>query len=176
MPAALVNLKPHHLPEVRQIFFETSSRKKFQNEEERERFFEKYVGYYLQHFPKFCLVALEQSRILGYLVASPSTGGKELLSLQPHLEVFKKEFVAFPAHLHMNCHHEARGQGIGRLMMEMIEELLRAESIIGLHIMTSPDSSNKFFYHKLGFDHQVLETFKGTPILLMGKNLSGKSL
>ncbi len=176
MPAALVNMTLEHLPEVRQIFFETSARKEFKSEDEREQFFGKYVGYYCRHFPEFCLVAVAQSKVLGYLVAAPSTNDQELWGLQPHLAVFQKEFEAYPAHLHINCHHDARGQGVGRLLMDKIEELLRAQSIRGLHIMTSPDSSNKFFYQRLGFDHEVLEAFKGTPILFMGKKLSGKSL
>ncbi len=176
MPATLAQLAPGHMLQVRQIFFETSSRREFTDAAEREQFFTKYVGYYHRQFPECCWVALDQDKVLGYLVASPQTSDSQLLELQPHLGVFQHEVEAYPAHLHINCHHDARGQGVGRLLMEKIEDHFRTQGIRGYHIMTSPDSSNRFFYQKLGFTYEVILVFKGTPVLFMGKNLSTNTL
>jgi ribosomal protein S18 acetylase RimI-like enzyme len=174
MSTTVVPLAPPHLPGVREIFFESSSRKSFRDDEERELFFRKYVGFYVDGYPELCLVALRDGVVRGYLVGAPASGGEELLTLQPHLTVFQREFEAFPAHLHINCHRDARGQGIGGSLMEKFEALLREMNIAGLHIMTAPDSPNKCFYRRLGFHREVLEDFKGSPILFMGKKLSAE--
>lgn len=171
MSATVVTFEEKYLPEVTEIFFESSTRKTFKDEEEKARFFEKYVGFYLRHFPQLAIVAIDQGRVMGYVVAAPETSGAELDALQPHLRVFKDSFKDYPSHLHINCHFESRGKGIGSLLMGEIERRLKALKVHGLHIMTGPGAANKNFYSRLGFDFETKLDFHGSPILLMGKKL-----
>lgn len=170
MSAVIRPFQSSDLTEVKEIFFESSTKKDFKDENERELFFEKYLGFYLKNFPEFAFVASDE-KILGYIVGAARSNDPELLRLQPHLFTFEAHFSKYPSHLHINCHHEARGQGIGRKLVAVLEEKLKLHHIQGLHIMTSPDATNKNFYSSLGFHDQILQDFRGVSILLMGKAL-----
>jgi ribosomal protein S18 acetylase RimI-like enzyme len=158
------------LRELREIYFETSARKDFRDEAEKEAFFQKYLGSYLSRFPEYLWVAKE-GRILGYMVASPVTKDPDFYRLQPHLESFESFFKDYPAHLHVNFHQDARGMGLGGKLFSELEKQFQRSGIRGIHIMTGPDSRNKSFYQRLGFNFEVTLDFKGTPILMMGKSL-----
>lgn len=180
MPKTIVPFKnvqnqPLVMAQVREIFFESSARKEFKDEAEKEAFFEKYLGFYLRTYPELAWVAIGE-KVLGYLVAAPQSLDPELLSLQPHMKTFEKLFNDYPAHLHINCHHESRGLGVGAQLIETLVEKLKQQSISGLHIMTGPGSANRSFYKKLGFDFESQLDFSGSPILFMGKRLSDNKL
>lgn len=164
-----------HLLEVKEIFFESSTRKSFKDEAEKGAFFYKYVGFYLKHYPDYAFVAYAD-RVLGYVVGAPETLEEELLLIQPHLLSFKDYFTEYPAHLHINCHSEARGMGVGQQLVSELLKRLEASKIKGLHIMTGADARNKSFYHRLGFTFEVIENFQGSPILFMGKSLMENKL
>ncbi|MFP5385700.1 MAG: GNAT family N-acetyltransferase [Bacteriovoracia bacterium] len=170
MPAPIVSMEDRHLVKVREIFFESSLKKTFKDENEREAFFYKYLGFYLTHHPDLCFV-YEDDKVLGYVVGAVDSKGEELLRIQPHLNVFQKYFKNYPAHLHINCHKDARGKGVGTKLVHEIEKRFREQGASGLHIMTGVDSANQSFYKKLGFDFAVKEDFGGSSILLMGKSL-----
>ncbi len=166
----LTNPTAKDIQELKEIYFESSTRKDFKDEADKEAFFQKYLGFYLTHFPQHVWVA-KSDRILGYMVAAPETRNTELYRLQPHLGTFEAYFGEFPAHLHVNFHADARGMGLGsKLFSELASEFKRLK-ITGVHIMTGPDSRNKSFYLRLGFHFEVTLTFQGHPILLMGKSL-----
>jgi ribosomal protein S18 acetylase RimI-like enzyme len=171
MSALIRKFEFQDLEEVRAIFFESSTKKTFKDSEEKEAFFYKYVGFYLKHWPYLAVVAVAD-KVLGYVVTAPETQGQELMNLQPHLKIFQHLFLDYPAHLHINCHVDSRGQGVGgKLMLEAIT-LLKMQYIKGLHIMTGPDSPNQSFYKKLGFTFLEEQNFQGVSILFMGKSLS----
>ncbi len=166
----LKNPTAKELQEIREIFFASSTRKEFQDETEREDFFEKYVGYYLKHFSEFFWVAKE-GRILGYMAGAPDTTDEGLFALQPHLKTFESFYEKYPAHLHVNLHADARGMGLGSELYHALEKDFQRMKIKGLHVMTAPDSRNKSFYERLGLHFEVVLDYKGSPILLMGKSL-----
>ncbi len=166
----LTHPTPEDLKELREIYFETSARKEFRDEADKEAFFQKYLGIYLSRFPQYLWVARKE-RILGYMVASPVTKDSILYGLQPHLETFESFFENYPAHLHVNFHQDARGLGLGGKLFSELEKEFQGMGIRGIHIMTGPDSRNKSFYQRLGFNFEVTLDFKGTPILMMGKSL-----
>lgn len=174
MSATLVPIDSSLLPQVAEIFFESSARKTFKDQEDRDRFFEKYVGVYLRRWPSLCWAAVEDGKVLGYIVGSPTSNDGELASLQPHLHLFQEHFQNFPAHLHINCHREARGKGIGTELMQKWEDSLFLLNIKGLHIMTGADSVNQSFYRRRGHNFEVCKDFMGTSILFMGKTLRDK--
>lgn len=170
IPFEQIKNDPLILEQVQSIFFESSTKKEFKNEAEKKAFYEKYLGFYLKHYPELAWVAMDD-KVLGYVVAAPSSQGADLNSIQPHLKVFESFFEAYPAHLHINCHRDSRGKGVGGLLVKAVESGLKAMNIHGMHIMTGPDALNKKFYLKLGFNFEVLKEFHASPILFMGKSL-----
>ncbi len=170
MSALIIPFKDSYLSEVREIFFESSSKKDFKSKEEKEAFFYKYAGFYLEHFPHFVFVALGD-KVLGYILGSPNSSDNKLLLLQPHLGTFHKLLVDFPAHLHINCHHDSRGRGIGPLLIERFEMELIELALSGVHIITDINARNKEFYKRQGFLTEVEADFKGARMLFMGKDL-----
>ena len=163
--------RPEILDQVKEIFFESSTRKEFKDQVERDAFFEKYVGFYLRHYPELAWIGVLGDKVLGYIVAAPASTDPELDKIQPHLKAFEALFKAYPAHLHINCHHDSRGTGLGSQLVRVLVAELKVMKIPGLHIMTGPDSQNRSFYKKLGFDFESELPFRGTPILFMGKRL-----
>lgn len=170
MSATVVQFEDKYLREVKEIFFESSTKKSFKDEAEKEAFFEKYLGHYLKNYPELCLIAVDE-KVLGYVVAAPVSNSSELYSIQPHLKNFEGYFNKYPAHLHINCHADSRGKGIGSSLISELEKHLTSLNIKGLHIMTGADAANQNFYKKLGFNFQVIEHFQGSSILFMGKEL-----
>lgn len=174
MPETLIlnnpELSEKDLKELREIYFESSARKEFKDEAEKENFFWKYLGFYLEHYPEHVWIA-KGERILGYVVGSPVSSDPALYKIQPHLEIFKNNFKDYPAHLHINLHNDARGQGLGSKLLLELEKQMQGLDITGIHIMTGVDSRNKNFYTRLGFNFQKTLEFSGHPILLMGKSL-----
>ncbi len=166
----LTNPTAKDLQELKEIYYESSSRKDFKDAADKEAFFQKYLGYYLSHFPEYVWVA-KTDRILGYMIGAPETKLPDFYRLQPHLEAFENYFRDYPGHLHVNFHADARGMGLGSKLFSELEKEFQRMKIRGVHIMTGPDSRNKSFYQRLGFNFEVTLDFKGSPILLMGKSL-----
>lgn len=166
----LTNPSPKDLAELREIYFETSARKDFRDESEREKFFQKYLGHYLENYPDYFWVA-KTDRILGYMAGAPVTETPGFYALQAHLKTFENFYEKYPAHLHVNFHADARGMGLGSKLFLELEKQFQRMNITGVHIMTGPDSRNKSFYHRLGFNFEVTLDFQGTGILFMGKSL-----
>lgn len=165
-----LNDDDQYFEDVMDIFFESSTKKDFASMEERTRFLVKYLGVYVQSYPELCLVAVKEGRVLGYCCGMPHTP-QELYQLQPHLELFKDQNELYPAHLHINCHSDARSQGVGTLLMNEFEMYMKNEGVSGIHIITSPGAQNVNFYKKLHYTHQLERNFQGSPLLFLGKRL-----
>jgi ribosomal protein S18 acetylase RimI-like enzyme len=170
MSALITPYSKEMLSEVREIFFKTSAIKEFKDHSSKEAFFYKYLGYYLEHYPQLAFVVVDKN-VLGYVVAASETLLKDLVLIQPHLEVFSQEIKTYQAHLHINFHLSAQGQGFGRKLIAQVESVLKSHDIKGLHVMTGPDSQNRFFYQKLGFTFEIVKEFQSSRILFMGKTI-----
>lgn len=167
MPEIMIRpFGPEFEAEVREIFFESSTRKDFRDHAEKEAFYQKYVGFYLSHYPDYCWVALND-RVLGYVLGMPKTADQRLEAIQPHLAKFEDLFERFPGHLHINCHQASRGQGVGALLVSKMIQELAQKGLPGLHIMTGAESRNRSFYQRLGFNYEVVRE----GILFMGRPL-----
>lgn len=160
---------PSDLSQIEVIFFESSTKKTFASEEEKKAFQWKYLGSYLSKFPELAFVAKLEGKVLGYVVGATDTD----FELQPHLKSFDDLLKIYSAHLHINCHADSRGLGIGSMLIQKLESKLQALHCNGLHIMTGVDAKNRSFYQKLGFSFEVVRNFDQRPILMMGKNLVG---
>ena len=151
----ITSITDQFLNEVQEIFYESSSKKEFSSLKEREEFEWKYLGYYIATYPDFCWVAVDDKKVLGYLVSSPETATNEFYRLQPHLLTFENEYAKFPAHLHMNMHFLSRGRGVGTMLMKKCLSFLVLQGVKGLHILTGKDSGNRAFYSKSGLIYSV---------------------
>ncbi len=170
MSAVIISrVEKKDVPELREIFFESSARKDFKDEAERDIFYRKYVGLYLEEAPELALVA-KSDKILGYILGMEKNEG-EVRVLQPHLEIFSDLFERFPAHLHINLHKDSRGLGIGSKLLIEFENLLSKKGVAGVHLMTSPSSRNSSFYRKNGYLFEETREYSGNGILFMGKPL-----
>lgn len=153
--------------QVSEIFFESSTKKEFKNKAERDAFEWKYLGFYLSHYPEYAWIAVKGEKVLGYVLGMPFSQDPSLYQIQPHMIAFEDYFELYPAHLHINCHADSRGQGVGKLLVLKLLNQLKNEGVSGLHIMTGSQSENRFFYQKLGFDFEAQDG----SILLQGIRL-----
>ncbi len=63
------------------------------------------------------------------------------------------EISEYPAHLHINLLAPTRGQGLGRRLINIYEDLLRQRGVKGLHLVTSSlNEGADAFYAATGFD------------------------
>lgn len=159
--------------QVEGIFLESSAVQSFESATEKKKFTYKYLEYYKIRYPELFIVASLQNKVIGYICASSDTiSDDELFKSQPHLESFIKYYHDFPAHLHINCHREARGLGIGSLLVKALESVLSKKSIKGLHLITTEESRNVSFYQKHNYNRVFKAAYNGANLILMGKPLS----
>jgi ribosomal protein S18 acetylase RimI-like enzyme len=156
------------LDRFREIFFLTSVRKHFDSLEEKERFFERWTGYYRRAEPESLFVARnEVGELIGYLTGCKNT------RLAPDLmnPLWTDLFVRFPAHFHINCHPQGQRMGIGTMLVEEFVKYLCANGLSGVFIVTDPEAENKKFYRKNGFGFEVTRSFNGRSLVFMGREL-----
>jgi GNAT superfamily N-acetyltransferase len=151
---------------LERIFFLCSSRQTFSDEQERSAFSDRWLNPYWQHFPEWIYAArAEEGTIIGYLTGCPDSRlfqGKYL----PGMEVFEDLYDRFPAHLHINCHPDWRGQGVGSALVSHYLKTVSPKAG-GVHIITGADARNRDFYGANGF--HVEEQRQG--LALMGRSL-----
>lgn len=156
------------LNQVEEIFFLSSSLKTFSSDERRKAFYKRWCGDYQTLYPEEFFIAMEEGKVLGYLTGcSDSTRAMNEVSV-PGYAVFHDLFLAFPAHLHINFHPDARGKGLGSILMNHYMSFLKLNNVMGVHLVTSPDAQNVSFYHRLGFEKTETREFNGMLLHFMG--------
>ena len=162
------------VPEIRHLFFLTSPRRRFDNERERDGFFRRWTGFYLEQAPDRVFLCLEDARLLGYLTGcDDSQAAVELAAKIPAYTLFADLFDRFPAHLHINVDPQAQGLGVGRRLVDAYTERLTERAVGGVHIVTAPDAEATGFYDKLGFVVRAERAFEDRRLLFMGRPLKG---
>lgn len=156
------------LGQIEEIFFEASSKKTFLSPEKKAAFFKRWCGDYEHYFPEEFFIAMDGPKVLGYLSGcSDSARAMNELSV-PGFAVFHDLFSAFPAHLHINFHPDARGRGLGSLLVKHYMNYLKLGNVMGVHLVTSPDAQNVSFYERLGFSTVHTREFNEMPLYFMG--------
>ena len=156
------------LTQVEEIFFLSSSLKSFSSEERRKAFYKRWSGDYQTLYPEEFFIAMEEGKVLGYLSGcSDSTRAMNEVSV-PGYAVFHDLFLAFPAHLHINFHPDARGKGLGSILMNHYMNFLKLSNVMGVHLVTSPNAQNVSFYDRLGFTTTATREFNNMPLYFMG--------
>ncbi|MCB0366049.1 MAG: GNAT family N-acetyltransferase [Bdellovibrionaceae bacterium] len=162
------------LPLFRQVFFLTSSRKSFSSDEEREKFWSSWTGYFFRNEPQHIYLALaDDGQLCGYLTgcADSENAFPKIVGDIASFACFKDQFADFPAHLHVNCHPSHQGKGWGRRLVEAFVGDMAKTGVRGVHLVTSPEEENVHFYRRLNFSHQVGRHWKNYPLLFLGRRL-----
>jgi ribosomal protein S18 acetylase RimI-like enzyme len=81
-------------------------------------------------------------------------------------------YLEYPSHLHIDLLERAQGRGLGRRMMEMVMDKLRARGSPGAHLGVSMMNKPAYgFYLKLGFK-DLLRVGEGRDgCIYLGKSL-----
>lgn len=159
--------------QVQEIFYESSSKKTFSSINERADFQYKYLDLYKIKYPGIFFVYKEKDRVLGYICgAIDCNKDLELNELNPHFEKFKNCFNDYPAELHINCHVDSRGMGIGSQLIAYFENKLKEINICGVHLITAPEAKNVNFYRKNQYSFETNRDINGANLLLLGKSLT----
>jgi ribosomal protein S18 acetylase RimI-like enzyme len=173
MSVTEILVKPYHPNykiEITNIFFENTSKKKFENDKQKDDFFNNWLGVYLINYTSEVVVADLNNKICGYLagcsnsILAKTNVGKTILSYT----VFDHLFDKFPAHFHINVSKDSQGKGIGKKLVAHYLQILAKKEISGLHIVTSPNQPNIKFYESLGFKIIESRPFKNWELLFMG--------
>ena len=159
------------LSAVEEIFFLSTSIKSFSSIEKKSAFYKKWCKDYQAYYPELFFIVFEDQKVLGYLSGCLDSAKSLEVLVVPGQSVFQDLFNDFPAHLHINFHPDARGKGMGSLLVKHYIDFLRFNSIPGVHLVTSPDAPNVSFYDRLGFTHTHIREINGSPLLFMGKIL-----
>ena len=159
------------LKKVEEIFFLSSSLKDFSSIDRRQAFYKRWCGDYQNLYPYEFFIVMDGDSVLGYL-SGCSDSIKALGEISvPGFTIFQDLFAAFPAHLHINFHPDARGKGLGSLLINNYLNYLKKNNVVGVHLVTSLDAQNVKFYSRLGFVTTETRDFNGTSLFFMGLEL-----
>ncbi|MFN8622221.1 MAG: GNAT family N-acetyltransferase [Chloroflexota bacterium] len=138
-----------------------------------------YVGPYLARGEGTQLVVVDEAGVCGYLLSADDTHAHEawaeahwwppLRRRHPITDADPRDLwlvrqihepprlpdaivAAYPAHLHLDLLERARGRGLGRALMERLNDELRARGVTAVHLGADPGNTNAIeFYAHLGF-------------------------
>ncbi len=156
-------IKNKHFNSVQEIFFESSLKKTFKNQNEKDIFFDKWCGQYLNN--ELAYVYEEDDECLGYILLCKDTlkflENNEDNGLRTFIDLYKD----FPWHLHINFKSSARGRGLGSKLLTFAKTMASPN---GIHLITGEDSRNVSFYNKNGFTHTSKREVNSMNLLFMG--------
>jgi GNAT superfamily N-acetyltransferase len=161
------------LGDIDNIFFQSSAKRDFSSQEEKQAFREMSLGRYIEKHRGSFFVALDaDGRAVGYLAGcleNPIT-----LNHFNDVAYFRSiEDICrdYPAHLHVNVAKRHRNRGLGTALVGRFVEWAKLHSLEGIHLVTSSTARSIPFYRRSGFTE--LRTFPwnvGTSVC-MGRKL-----
>jgi GNAT superfamily N-acetyltransferase len=153
---------------IEEIFFLSSPSGGTLAGAERGEFFRRWTGYYLDQETEFCLLYDEGGRVLGYLTGcAASHDAARLFDDLFYYAAFADFHDAYPAHFHVNVHPDARGQGVGAVLVEKFATQVGT----AVHLVTAPGARNVRFYDRLGFATVAMRRVDGRDLVMLGRNL-----
>ena len=154
------------------IFFESAATQLFRSDQDRDAYYDFWLGRYLRHFPDMAFVALDDDgSVLGYLAGSPLTNRPPLPGPDYYLRFSRALIEACPAHLHVNVQADCRGSGIGAALIAAFGKHCESNSIPGFHAVTAAGSPPVDFFSKCGLAVLEEADWENRRIALMGKTL-----
>ncbi|HYD16330.1 MAG TPA: GNAT family N-acetyltransferase [Hyphomicrobium sp.] len=168
--------RPDHerlIADLDHVFFSSSARQSFSGPTEKAEFRERWLGRYLESFPDYALVALDESgRAVGYVIGSLDDPAHDpVLADLAFLAAFSQLTARYPAQLHVNLDADWRGRGIGARLVDAFCDLARAGGAPGVHIVTARGMRNVGFYLANDFHERGATLIDGKELLLLGRDL-----
>ena len=159
--------------EIEEIFFLSTTATGFAEARHKQDFFQRWTAYYREQEPERIFLALNRrGHVLGYLTGcADSRAAERLYGDIAYYGLFEDLFASYPAHLHINCHPEHRGRGIGSRLIGAFLADLRRDAVPGVHLVTVPGSRNVRFYQRCGFDVSIQRPWKTRELLFLGRTL-----
>ncbi|MCJ8277854.1 MAG: GNAT family N-acetyltransferase [Bdellovibrionales bacterium] len=161
------------LEDLKEVFFLTSSKKVFKSNDEKNKFYHRWLGIYLKHYPEETFYITFNDNLVAYLLACTDTQDfiNNKVDFSHKLGLFTEMYTHYPCHLHMNCHPDHQRKGLGKILMQALFSELKRKNVQGVHLLTSPDMDNVYFYRKQGFDKEQTIFDGKTQFHFMGKSL-----
>jgi len=161
------------IADINAVFFQSSARQTFENEEEKAAFRETWLGRYLHHFPDFAFVAVDGSgRIVGYVIGSLEDPARDPLFADLELfSHFRDLTPRYPAQLHVNLAPDWRGRGVGADLVNAFSDLAHSRGAPGVHVVTARGMRNVRFYVAQGFLERGALALNGRELLFLGRDL-----
>jgi hypothetical protein len=128
-----------HLSEIDDIFFESSARRDFCNQEEKQSFREMSLGRYIAKHRDSFFVALDDGRCVRYLAGCLKNPTK-LTNDVSYFRYIEDICQDYPAHLHINIAERYRNRGLGATLVERFADWANLHSVGGIQIVTSSAS------------------------------------
>jgi GNAT superfamily N-acetyltransferase len=161
------------LADINAVFFLSSTRQTFDNEEQKAAFRETWLGRYLEHFPDLAFIALDgNGRIVGYVIGSLEDPARDPLFADLELfSHFRDLTPRYPAQLHVNLAPGWRGRGVGADLVNAFSDLARSRGAPGVHVVTARGMRNVRFYLAQGFLERGALALNGRELLFLGRDL-----
>lgn len=151
-------------PSVREIFWETSTKTQFQNQEEKDQFQKQYLDFYIDHSDFIGFVYEENGFVEGYIIGL-KVFDEKLFSLHLIYKNFKDLIKEYPSELHINLTQATQGKGVGSKLVNEFENALVTN---GVFLLTSKHARNFHFYLK---NHYECLKELDSGVVFMGKSL-----
>jgi GNAT superfamily N-acetyltransferase len=141
------------LTDIDEIFFQSSARHTFSDQDERQAFRDMFLDrYFNKHKDSFFVALNDAGRTIGYLAGcleNPTTLDHfdDVLYFRCIADICQE----YPAHLHINVSEPFRNLGLGTQLIERFADWTRSHSVEGIQIVTSSTSRSIPFYKRSGF-------------------------
>ena len=133
---------------------------------ERDDFFRRWTGFYLDQAAELCLLYHEGGRVLGYLTGcDASRDAARLFDDLFYYAAFAEFHAAYPAHFHVNVHPDARRRGVGAVLVENFATRVGT----AVHLVTAVAARNVRFYDRLGFATVAMRRVDGRDLVMLGR-------
>jgi GNAT superfamily N-acetyltransferase len=142
-----------YLGDIDDIFFQSSAKRDFSSQEEKQAFREMSLGRYIEkHLSSFFVALDADGRAVGYLAGSLENP----ITLNHFNDVAYFRSIEdicrdYPAHLHVNVAERYRNRGLGTSLVGRFVEWAKLHSVKGIHLVTSSTAQSIPFYRRSGF-------------------------
>ncbi len=162
--------------QIEEILLASANPRRVADEGSRAAFLDRWLTRYLEAYPEQVLLALEgaeDGRVLGVLNGCLDSAEAEVFrDLHPYYRLFADLYEDYPAHFHVNCHPDHRGQGVGSRLVQAFVARCRDAGLPGVHLVTAPGLRNVGFYRRNGFTEAVERSEAGRSYLFLGRRLA----
>jgi GNAT superfamily N-acetyltransferase len=151
-------------PSVREIFWDTSTKTQFENQDEKDNFQKQYLDFYIDHSDFIGFVYEDNGFVEGYIIGL-KIFDETLFTLHTIYKNFIELIKDYPSELHINLTGATRGKGVGS---KLISEFENALETTGVFLLTSKHARNFHFYLK---NHYECLKKLDNGVVFMGKSL-----